>query len=83
MRIKKEWLVGLVVALIAGAAVISLPTEAASKAGAADVRVNYAICGAYDGTACVSGDTSFRCFNSYPFEPGRCRCGADLLWHCG
>ena len=83
MRITKEWLCCLVLALVAGAVVASLPTEAASKAPVPGVRVNYAACDAYSGSQCFPGDTSFRCYHSYPDEPGRCRCGVDLIWHCG
>ncbi len=39
-------------------------------------------CGNYDGNACSTPGTSFRC-QWQPYEPGRCFCGSNKVWTCG
>ncbi len=39
-------------------------------------------CGAYDGTACTTPGTNFRC-QWIPTEPGLCRCSSSFVWVCG
>lgn len=39
-------------------------------------------CWNYEGNSCSTPGTSVKC-QWQQFEPGRCACGSDHIWHCG
>ena len=42
----------------------------------------YVRCSAYQGKSCTTPDSSFQCYNQYPYEPGICYCTGNV-YDCG
>lgn len=74
----------LVFTALTAIVILSLPSTATAgpAPGATPTRAVRS-CNGWDGLACTTPGTHFRCYHVYPTEPGICVCSSGGTWTCG